>query len=308
MSVTINEYSFPSASGLWDIRAKSYEPSTAVGVVQITHGMAEHIGRYEEFALYLADNGLAVFLHDHIGHGKSCENDSLLGFFGEENGEKAFVDDVKKLNGIARSKYPDLPVILFGHSMGSFVARSYCAKYPDSIDGAVICGTSGPNPGAAAGEMIANLIAKRKGSMYRSPFINNLAFGSYCKKIENKRTDFDWLTKDAAVVDKYIADPYCGYLFTAKGYRDMFRLLQEVSSKEWYEKVPVGLPMFFIAGGDDPVGTYGKGVKTVVATLAKTGHRNVDMKLYPGDRHEILNETDKETVYADVLAWIKKKS
>ena len=306
MSVSINEYSFRSSSGLWDIHGKSYEPSTPVGIVQITHGMAEHIERYADFANFLAENGYAVFLHDHIGHGKSCENDSFLGYFGEEGGEKAFVDDVKAMNGIARSKYPDLPIVLFGHSMGSFVARSYSAKYPSTIDAAIICGTSGPNPGAAMGEMIANLIAKRKGSMYRSKFINNLAFGSYCKKIPDKRTDFDWLTKDEKIVDKYIADKYCGYLFTAKGYRDMFRILQEVSAKDWYTKVPTTLPLFFIAGEDDPVGSYGKGVKTVTANLAKTGH-NVETKLYPGDRHEILNELDREKVYADILEWIKKR-
>ena len=308
MAVSVNDFSFRSSSGLWDIHARSYEPNSPIGVFQITHGMAEHIDRYDDFARFLAGNGYAVFIHDDIGHGKSVKSDDMLGFFGEENGDKTLVEDVKLLTGIARTKYPDLPVILFGHSMGSFVARSYCSKYASSIDGAIICGTSGPNPGAKFGEIIANFIAKRKGSMYRSPFINSLAFGSYNNKIENKRTDFDWLTRDDAIVDKYIADKYCGFLFTAKGYRDMFRILQAVSADSWYDAVPKSLPMFFIAGDSDPVGSYGKGVKTVTTKLGATGHSKVECKLYPGCRHEILNELCRQDVYEDILAWVKKNS
>jgi|LSQX01.1.fsa_nt_gb alpha-beta hydrolase superfamily lysophospholipase len=304
MSTEIKTLNFKSTSGLWDINAKCYASENPVGIVQITHGMAEHIERYDKFAKYLSDNGYAVYLHDHIGHGASVENDEKLGYFGEENGQKVFVDDVHELNKIAHSEFPDLPVVLFGHSMGSFVARSYCTKYPDTISAAIFCGTAGPNPAAKIGELIASAIAKAKGSFYRSKFIDKMAFGTYCKKIQNPKTTYDWLTRDATIVDEYIADPYCGFLFTAKGYRDMFRLLQEVSAKDWYAKIPANLPLFLIAGEEDPVGAYGKGVMTVVDELKATGHQ-VDSKIYPDCRHEILNEINYKKVFADTLDWIK---
>ena len=216
-----------------------------------------------------------------------------------------FVDDCKQLTDIAKNEHKGLPFIFFGHSMGSFIAREYTAHFGNEIDGAVYCGTSGPNPGASVGGALANMIASRKGEMYRSEFINNIAFGTYNKKTE-KRTPFDWLTKDTAVVDKYIEDKYSGFLFTATGYRDLFNLLAGVSAKSWYKKVPAELPILLMAGEDDPVGAYGKGVKQVFRELKETKHKNVTLNLYPGDRHEIHNELDKEKVVGDLIEWLDK--
>ncbi len=306
MEILTKEYSFPSKSGLCDIYAQSVAPmdyGKLKGVVQIAHGMAEHGGRYGELAARLCKAGYAVFINDHVGHGKSVSSEEMLGYFGKKNGYMNFVDDCKQLTDIAKSEYKGLPFIFFGHSMGSFIAREYTAHFGNEIDGAVYCGTSGPNPGASVGGTLANMIAKRKGEMYRSEFINNIAFGSYNKKTE-KKTPFDWLTKDSEVVEKYINDPHCGFLFTATGYRDLFNLLQSVSAKKWYTSVPSELPILLMAGEDDPVGAYGKGVKQVFRTLKETKHKNVTLNLYPGDRHEIHNELDKEQVIDDLIKWL----
>ena len=276
------------------------------GIVQICHGMAEHLERYEEFIDFLTSSGYVVFIHDHLGHGKSVKNDDELGFFGEKDGYKTLVSDVKLVTDLAKDKYPELPVFLFGHSMGSFIARYYTQLYSAGIKGAVFCGTAGPNPGAKVGVMLANMIIKQKGSHYRSKLIDKIAFGSYNKKCRPQRTPFDWLTKDNAIVDKYIDDKYCGFLFTAAGYRDLFNLLLTVNRPEWFTSFNNDFSVFLIAGEDDPVGSYGAGVKKVYDSLVSAGHNNVGMKLYPGDRHEILNETDKKNVFADVLMWLEK--
>ena len=302
-------YSIESGSHLAELNVMSYYSATQLdvkGIVQICHGMAEHLERYEEFIDFLTSSGYVVFIHDHLGHGKSVKNDGELGYFGEKDGYKTLVNDVKLVTDLAKDKYPELPVFLFGHSMGSFIARYYTQLYSAGIKGAVFCGTAGPNPGAKVGVMLANMIIKQKGSHYRSKLIDKIAFGSYNKKCRPQRTPFDWLTKDNAIVDKYIDDKYCGFLFTAAGYRDLFNLLITVNSPEWFTSFNNDFPVLLIAGEDDPVGSYGAGVKKVYDALVSAGHNNVEMKLYPGDRHEILNETDKKNVFADVLMWLEK--
>lgn len=268
--------------------------------------MAEHGERYEDFAKFLCKNGYAVYANDHIGHGKSVATDDDLGYFGERDGWLGFVNDAKLLTDLAKGEYPDKPVVLFGHSMGSFIARSYCEKFGADLAGAVFCGTSGTNPAAGVAIRLADVIAKIKGSRYRSEFINKLAFGAFNKKIEKPRTPFDWLSRDNAQVDKYIADKYCGFLFTAVGYRDMSTVLWSVSGKSWYANLPFVLPVLLISGEMDPVGAYGKGIRQVFRDLKSSGHKNVVMKLYKNDRHEILNELDKEDVYKDVVDWADK--
>lgn len=275
-------------------------------IFQIAHGMAEHGERYEDFAKFLCKNGYAVYANDHIGHGKSVATDDDLGYFGERDGWLGFVNDAKLLTDLAKGEYPDKPVVLFGHSMGSFIARSYCEKFGADLAGAVFCGTSGTNPAAGVAIRLADVIAKIKGSRYRSEFINKLAFGAFNKKIEKPRTPFDWLSRDNAQVEKYIADKYCGFLFTAVGYRDMSTVLWSVSGKSWYANLPFVLPVLLISGEMDPVGAYGKGIRQVFRDLKSSGHKNVVMKLYKNDRHEILNELDKEDVYKDVVDWADK--
>ncbi len=298
------EFKFASTSGLCDIFAQSFIPDDGKvkAVIQISHGMVEFSDRYIGFAEKLCENGYAVFTNDHLGHGRSVSDDSMLGFFGSEKGYMNIVNDCKKLTDIAKEEYPDVPFYFFGHSMGSFIARCYTKYYGDGIDAAVYCGTSGPNPGASAGIALANIIIKTKGEMHRSNLINSIAFGSYNKKTE-KKTPSDWLTKDEEIIKWYLGQKYCTFVFTAAGFKDLFSVLNEVSAKSWYESVRKDLPILLIAGEDDPVGAYGKGVKQVYDGLKNTGHSKTDIKLYPDDRHEILNELDKEDVMNYLVNW-----
>ncbi len=301
MSITRTDFTFKSSVGDCDIHAAKWIPADKPkAIFQITHGMAEHIERYVGFAEFLADNGYVVYAHDHIGHGQSITENYSAGFFGFDNAEGAvFVDDCAILTSIAKEENPGLPVIFFGHSMGSFVARRYAALYGDGIKGLIVCGTGGPNPAAPIAIGLANLLAKIKGPKADGKVIDKLAFGTYNKKTQN-RTTFDWLTKDEAIVDKYIADPLCGFLFSYTGFRDMLTILKFVNSKDCYNLTPADLPILLVSGADDPVSNYGEGVKAVNKAY-DNGKRTLKMILYPGDRHEILNEFDKENVMNDIL-------
>lgn len=307
MIINKKTFSFKSSSKLCDIYAYSYFPDKNVklkGVIQIAHGMAEHHERYEDFIEFLNNNGYAVYINDHLGHGKSVANDDHLGYFGQKDGYLNLVEDMKKLTNIISKECPDMPIILFGHSMGSMLARLYTEKYGKNLKAAIYCGTCGSNPAAKPGIAIVNTIAKIKGDHYRSEFINKLAFGSYNKKFTPNRTAFDWLTTDNDVVDKYINDPYCGFLFTTYGYRDLMSLIVVISRNDWYTSVPHELPIYLIAGEDDPVGNYGKGINEVYGGLIDSKHTDVSIKLFSGDRHEILNEKDKDDVYKNILSWL----
>lgn len=311
MEVLRKEFSFPSVSGVADIFTRCWYPDDGVkAIFQITHGMAEYGERYEDFASFLCAKGFAVFVNDHAGHGRSVKSDDDLGYFGEEGGWNAFVEDEKRVTDLAEKEFPDVPVIYYGHSMGSFIGREYLRRYSagDSrIKAAIICGTAGRNPAAAIAIGLAGAIAKIKGSKFKSNFINNLAFGAYNKKIPNPRTPFDWLSTDEAQVDKYIADKYCGFLFSAVGYRDLFTILNTVSSLKWYEQMNKNIPILLTAGEEDPVGAYGKGVKEVYNGLKNSGCKDVTLKLYPGMRHEIHNEKENKKVYEDLAVWALSK-
>lgn len=305
MEFLTNEFTFPSASGLCDIFAQSAAPAdfgAVKGVVQIAHGMAEYSNRYAQFALELCKHGYAVYINDHLGHGQSAESDETLGFFGD-NGADSMVEDMKQLSDIARQEYPNLPFFLFGHSMGSFLARKYSAKYGHMLDGAIYCGTSGANSAVGMGILLADTVIKSEGQMYRSKFLDSVAFGAYNRKTA-KNTPFDWLSRDEKEVEKYVHDKHCGFLFTANGFKTLFSLLKEVSAKVWYNTVPAELPILLISGEKDPVGEYGKGVTEVYKTLRKTGHTGVMMKLYPEARHELLNELNRREVMEDVIGWL----
>lgn len=305
MNCTHYEYRIPSNTGLTDIYIQSMVPSeinNIKGIISIAHGMAEHSDRYTDIAKYLCSNGYAVFFHDHAGHGKSVSSDDDLGFFCKEDGNEKVVDDVRDVIGKAKELYPDLPVILWGHSMGSFIVRRFIAKYPLEVSAAVICGTSGANPAASAGILIAKAVSKLLGAHHRSGLLDTMAFGAYNKKFQ-KKTGFEWLSVNEQNINDYVADKLCGYKFTASGFKDLFSLLASVSSKEWYNDVPEAMPLYLIAGDMDPVGNYGKGVTEVYEKLQKSGHTNVSIKLYNGLRHEIHNESERQTVLDDILAF-----
>lgn len=303
MSIS-KEYSVKSVSGLCDVYIHSWVPENTdsiKGIVQIAHGMCEHSGVYGFIANQLCDAGYVVFMNDHIGHGKSVKDDSELGYFGDKDGWLNIIRDFRQVTELAKNEYPSLPVIIMGHSMGSFVARAYTEMYKD-VAGAVYLGTIGSQPADAA-IVIADIVAKLHGKMHRSSLIKAISFGTYNSKFE-KRTDFDWLSQNHEFVDKYIADKYCGFTFTAYGYRDLFCLIKYISDKKWYNNLPEDLPILMLAGDMDPVGNYGKGVMSVYNKLKETGHTNVTCKLYKNDRHVILEEDDKHEVAADIINFI----
>lgn len=310
MEFLTKEYSFPSHSGLCDIYAQSAAPidyGSIKGIVQISHGMAEYSNRYARFALELCKQGYAVFISDHIGHGSSVAGSDMLGFFGETDGEEHFIEDLKTLTDIIKGEYPDLPLYMLGHGMGSLIARKYTAKYGYLLDGVIYSATSGTNSSLGMGIYLANTIMKQYGPMHRSELLDAIAFGAYNRKTE-KRTHCDWVSRDEKEVDKFIADELCGYKYTVSGMKALFMTLKEISSRRWYNSVPLSMPIMLIAGTMDPVGDYSKGVTEVYKMLKKTGHTNVYMKLYEGARHEILNEINREEVYGDIVDWLNTQT
>ncbi len=303
------EYNFKSVSGLCEIYAQSAAPidyGSIKGVVQISHGMAEYSNRYARFAFELCKAGYAVFISDHVGHGFSVTDKEMLGFFGD-NGEDTFVEDLKQLSDMAKAEYPDLPFFMIGHGMGSLIARKYTAKYGYLLDGVVYTGTSGENPVLGIGIHLANTLIKQNGPMYRSDILDTMAFGSYNRKTP-KRTECDWVSRDEKEVDKFISDELCGYKYTVSGMKALFMTLKAVSSRRWYNSIPLSMPIYLLSGSMDPVGDYSKGVKEVYKMLKKTGHKNVTMKIYENARHEIFNETNRDEVHSDIIGWLDERT
>lgn len=275
------------------------------GIIQIVHGMEEHILRYERFAAFLAKQGFVVCGNDHTGHGRSVEHWEDRGFFGEEEGSwKYLIEDMRYVMEFVKKRFPDLPCFLIGHSMGSFLAREFCTLWGEELAGAVFMGTSSGSPLLDIAILLSKEGAKLKGAKERGYSVNRLAFGAFNVKFSPKRTSYDWLSSDETAVDQFLKDEKCGFVFTYAGYRELFLLLKEVSSKEWAEKLPKKLPMLLISGKDDPVGDYGKGVEKVYDWLKEAECENVEMKLYTGGRHELLQETFQKQVYRFLLRWI----
>ena len=302
-------FSFPSTSGVCDIRCVRYIPDGEIcAILQIAHGMVEFIDRYEDFASYLCEKGYLVTGNDHLGHGGSVKSEDDWGYFAEENGSKALLNDMYELTKITKELYPNIPYFLLGHSMGSFYARQYLCEYGNELNAAIIMGTGHQDLGAIKFCLAAcKMFALVKGWKHRSSAINALAFGSYNKKFEPARTPNDWLTKDESIVDWYIHEPKCSFMFTLNGYYNMFLGLSRLHDKELLNKMPKNIPILFVSGEDDPVGNFGKGVKAAAKSVEDAGCRNVEMKLYPNDRHEILNELDRKQVYEDLYNWLQDK-
>lgn len=299
----VYEFTYPSETGLHDIHAELFVPEKTPWVIlQLAHGMAEHIGRYEGFARYLSERGVLVAMHDHAGHGKSCADGSQPGYFAPTGGCDAVLQDMKALNDRVKADYPGIPLVLMGHSMGSFFARAYAARYPEDISGCIFSGTAGKNPAIHAGRIVARMEQRKNGPRKPSERLHKLSFGSYNKKFAPVQTASDWLTRDAAIVNEYEKDPMCGFPFTAEGMRDVFQVMQEVSAKDWAARVP-RVPILLFSGDHDPVGNYGKGVRQVYDWLQETGH-TVTFLLYPEGRHEMLNELNKNEVYRAIHGFL----
>lgn len=301
------EFFFPGADGVSRIHAVEWTPDNGevTAVLQLAHGIAEYAERYAPFAEYLAENGFAVVANDHMGHGKSCGEGQSPIYFGPENGWMNAVDDMYSLFDLTHKAYSSAPYFLLGHSMGSFLARTFLIRYPGVLSGAIIMGTGQMSPAIiTAGRAVAKLQAKKVGWDKPSDTVTSLAFGSYNKAFAPNRTGFDWLSVNEENVDRYIADPLCGADSSVGLFHDMLGGLLFIAKQSNLEKMNIYTPILFVAGDKDPVGDMGKGVRKAHASFRKAGVKDLQLKLYPGMRHEILNETHREEVYADLLLWL----
>jgi len=301
------EFLFPSADKKTSLHAVEWTPDGQVrAVLQIAHGVSEHILRYEPFAKFLTDHGFAVAGHDHIGHGASLAPGASPIYFGPKGSWNTVVKDLETRRQMAAEQFPGVPYFLLGHSMGSFLARTYLIRYPGSLSGAVIMGTGQMPPALiAGGKTVAALEALRLGEDKPSPLVTKLSFGPYNKIFEPNRTAFDWLSRNQENVDRYIADPLCGAPASTGLFREMLSGISFISKPENLGRMDRSLPVLFISGEMDPVGDCGKGVRLAFESFRTAGVSDVTLKLYPELRHEILNETERDQVYADILGWLE---
>ena len=300
------EFYYPSGDGQTKIHGIVWRPETDVkAVLQICHGMVEYIDRYNDFAQYLAERGVCVVGHDHLGHGKSVQSEEHLGFFHESHGNKYVITDIHRLRRMTEKDYAGVPYFMMGHSMGSFLLRQYLTMRVEGLAGAIIMGTGYmPHGLLAAGQMVCRTIAAVKGWQYRSEFMNQLGMGGYNKQFEPSESTKDWITSDEEMRKKYEADPLCSFTFTVNGYYQMFEGMKVLTKKNAMDKIPGSLPVLFVSGAEDPVGSNGEGVARVFRKYEKAGIQDVKMKLYPKGRHEILNESNREQVYEDLYQWM----
>lgn len=287
----------------WSLR----EDVKPKGVVQIAHGMAEHIDRYLSFAKALVDEGYVVYGNDHRGHGKTAASPDNIGYFADENGWDLVVDDMHELTNIIKKENSDVPIFIFGHSMGSFLSRTYICNYGKDIKGVILSGTGG-DPGLIGniGIFLARREMRKHGKKIRSKRMDKLSFGSFNKAFKPNRTDFDWLSRDINEVDKFVEDPLCGEVFTAGFFYDMLLGLRNLMKKDNLTKIPKELPIYLISGEKDPVGKNTRGVLQVFNTYKNIGIKDIKYTFYKDARHEILNEINKEEVYDDILHWLNE--
>ena len=300
-------FTIPS-NGIGALHCCRWEPEgVPKAVLQIVHGIAEYIERYDDFARFLNGLGYVVVAEDHMGHGQTIGTQGTQGYF--EGGWFTAVSDSYALLRKTKAEYPELPYVLFGHSMGSFMARTILEMYPDSgIAAAVICGTGWQPRAILPGAIgICQLACRKVGEKNPSETLQNMVFGGYNKRVEHPRTEYDWLTRDAKEVDAYIAHPSCGFTATTGLLRDMLTGIRFIEQKQNLAKMDKDLPVLFIAGGDDPVGNYGKGVTRAAEEFRKAGMKDVSCRLFPLGRHEILNEINRREVYDFTAKWLAEK-
>ena len=306
MHYNISEFSFLSSDGKSSIYAKIHEPNEGEirGVVQLAHGMVDHVERYGELVAYLTGEGYVFAGNDHLGHGKTAKCKDDFGFFASKDGYKYVVDDLYTMNQELHKRYPGKPVILLGHSMGSFLSRLYAVKYPTSLDGIIIHGTGGKNPALPFGKIVVAVLRAIKGERYRSALVKKLSFMGYNSRFDKSEGDDAWLTRAGELVADRNGDDRTNFIFTLAGYNDLFTMLGECNSSHWYSEYPKSLPTLLMAGAEDPVGNYGEGVREVYDGLSKEGVVALDIALYEGARHELFNETNRAEIFRDMCDWL----
>ena len=304
------EFTFPSADGAHEISCSLWLPEEGQpkAVVQIVHGISEYVNRYDHFARYLADRGYAVCGDDHLGHGRTGKQADKFGFFARHDGWTLVTADVRALRQLMGEKYPGIPYFLLGHSMGSFLTRTYLCRYPGEISGAILSGT-GQEPAllVGAGKLLANLIGLFKGYDSVSPLVHSLSLGAYNKQFAPNRTSADWISRDEAVVDTYLADSFCQIMPSVGLYRDMLGGLQYIASSRALSQMEPDTPVYIYSGDQDPVGANGAGVKKVYGYFESHGTKDLSLKLYEGGRHEMHNELNREEVCANIREWMKRQ-
>ena len=295
---------FKSTDGEHNIAYYVFMPKGEIkAAVQIVHGMNEYFLRYKEFAEFLCENGIAVCGNDHLGHGSSVSCEEDYGYFSPQKGWQNTVEDMYKLTKIMKEKVGSVPYFMFGHSMGSFLARVYMIKHASALDGAIVCGTGDGAAGLSALLTVCDAVKLAKGERYRSDKLNNAAFGKYNERFPDREYDTAWLSRDVEVQKSFAEDEKCSHIFTVNGFENLIKMLLYISDPRWFAALRKDMPVFLIAGTDDPVGNYGKGVEAVFNKL-KAQDCNVELKLYEDARHELVNEINKEEVMADVLDFI----
>lgn len=305
MAIVKKEAYFNSSNGVNRVHTLIWEDDSAapIGILQLTHGMAEHIDRYDSFARFMASNGFVVCGNDHIGHGKSINERSEIGYFAPADGDKRLVDDMHILTKIMKKRNPDLPFFLFGHSMGSFCARVYAAHFGEELQGLILCGTGEIPDISSALLPLFDAVCEKYGEKRRVDAIGDLLNKGASLIVGEKDNPLAWLSVDAENRLAYSNDGLCGFTYTLRGYRDMFAVMCEACEASWAYKLPQDLPIFIISGANDPVGSKGRGVLAVADNLVDAGIEP-EVVLYPGLRHEILNEEDNDRIYNDILKFI----
>ncbi len=305
--VLFRQLNYLSADGKTQVAAYVWEPADkqAKGIVQLAHGMCEYAQRYDAWARRFVEAGYIFCGNDHLGHGHTAKSPEDLGYTARRGGADYLVEDLHTLNRLMAKEYPTLPLLLYGHSMGSFVARVYITRYGEELAGALISGTAGPGQPTGLALKLARAIGAAKGARHRSPFITSLVFGSYNKRFKKEQDVQSWLSRDKAEREQYNKDPLCGFVFTAGGFDTLFTLLGTVSHKKWAQAVPKHLPVLLFSGDMDAVGNYGKGVQGVYDRMKAAGC-NVQLKLYKDGRHEMHNDPERDAVFADLTTFIEE--
>lgn len=277
-------------------------------ILQISHGMQEHLTRYAPLAEYLSSYGIVVCGNDHLGHGNTSTSKQTDGFFANKHGDEYVLQDLHKMTYVAKAKYPNLPFFLMGHSMGSFFARRYASCYPNELSGLILCGTSGKVKGTNAGMFLLRMLKFFKGKKAHSKLAEKLMNNNYFKYVPVKKTEFDWITTNPVQLEKYLNDERCDVRFTVSAYYDMIKTLKKVNTNAWAKTINKDTPIMLISGAQDPVGQYGKGVCQVYSMLEKQKVKHLDLRLYADGRHEPFTEVDsiKNQFYNDVLNFLER--